>query len=175
MQLMLYAVAALTLLGSPLSLPKSALWTSIIQIFNEKGEMESGILKPKDIYSFSVSVPEKAKVGEPCIATVTITNIWSQNAKIPFHSLGPNLGASILDAKQNSVPRTEKARRLLLPENGWDYSLGLKELSPGQKLVWQVDLAECFELSPGRHTADFTHLLFIGSDRPIKFEIINSK
>ncbi|RCS56097.1 hypothetical protein DTL42_00505 [Bremerella cremea] len=136
-----------------------ALMTLGCQASRESEVPSAESVKIEDLFSLSVSLPDAILQGGPCVATVTVTNVSPGKASIAYAADGKDIGITLTDARKARVSPNDRGKELLLPSGGIDGSAGIKSLQPGESYAWKIDVAECFDLAPGKYHADFSCLL----------------
>ncbi|PQO26662.1 hypothetical protein [Blastopirellula marina] len=148
-------------------------WTQELPPTAESPPQSSKRAEPKRLTLNATAVPREL-AGNPCLASVTLTNCSDEWIQTSLQSGGiRDLRVVVVNEQGVRLEKTRYGKNELAPDGGIDANaVSLVELCPRSgRLEWQVDLAKCFELPPGKYAATFEHVLY--DTARVEFQIIS--
>ena len=91
-----------------------------------------------------ISVPKKSVLGDPIVATFTLTNAGKDTITIGTVDGTQELGIAIADRQGKGLGATNS--------NGTNQISGFVPISPGDTHTWEVDLSKLYRFSPGTYS-----------------------
>jgi len=126
-----------------------------------------------------IALPEKIVAGKPCKVKITLANdtkevIYGPNA---WHDV--NVSILIVNSKGAILVPTQYGKQALvettlangLSEGSRDDYRGGVRIEPGQKHIWTIDVAKCFDLPPDTYTARIS-IVSLHPGEFVKFEVL---
>ncbi|MCK4784528.1 MAG: hypothetical protein KAV87_12315 [Desulfobacteraceae bacterium] len=101
--------------------------------------------------SLTVSVPRKTAIGQAVDLSISLANEGTEKVIFGLVNGYRECGIRVIDSKGQVCPFTPFGEQKMGGEPGEYRKYIPTPLAPGESHTWEIDLAKCFQLKPGKY------------------------
>ena len=101
--------------------------------------------------SLTVSVPRKTTISQEVDLSITLTNEGTETVVFGRINSYKDCRIRVIDSKGQVCPFTPFGEQKMGGEPGEYAKYISTPLTPGESYTWEIDLAKCFQLKPGKY------------------------